>query len=56
MAESGNSNLKLVSTNLKIALIQNGGKRQFTLKLSINFKTSALVAILENGGLGLEQI
>ena len=53
---SGNSNLNLVSTNLKVSLIQNGGRRQFRLKISINFKTSALVAILENGGLVLEEI
>ena len=56
MVESGNSNLKLVSAHLKIAHIQNGGKHQLRLKVSTNFKTSALVAILEIGGLGLEQI
>ena len=56
MAESGISNLKLFNTNLKIVLIQNGGKHQFRLKVGLNFKTSALVAILENGGLALEVI
>jgi len=38
-----------------MAVIQNGGKRRLILKISIHFKTSALIAILDNGGHGLEK-
>jgi len=39
-----------------MALIQNGGKRQLKLKVSMNFESNALVTLFENGGYGLEQI
>jgi len=37
-----------------MAIIQDGGKLK--LKLSFNLKSTALTAILQNGGLGLKQI
>jgi len=50
MVDLGCKNLK------KKVIIQNDGKCQFKLKVNINFRSTAPVAILENSRVRLEKI